>query len=258
MRKMKPITKLLLLCATLATLFISTFFLIDKTFKKIKICSDNIAIYNDSILNIKEEFNKYLIYDNININTLDKKNYINNSNKRLNSLNDYIKSDEIKKLAKKKESYIKTLVIKNYKVKESYGVIKYNVQKGWFFKRNSIEKITYKKIYNKEIYNLNKIELLNKNTIYRYQTHKNEINVKLNEIVINKINNLQLEKDNLLESNELETKNTFYIILIINLVSISIIASLSLSTIKDIKLIMRKNNLNKVTLSFLVDYIKNK
>jgi hypothetical protein len=69
---------------------------------------------------------------------------------------------------------------------------------------------------------------------------------------------LQLEKDNLLESNELETKNTFYIILIINLVSISIIASLSLSTIKDIKLIMRKNNLNKVTLSFLVDYIKNK
>ena len=37
-----------------------------------------------------------------------------------------------------------------------------------------------------------------------------------------------------------------------------IIASLSLSTIKDIKLIMRKNNLNKITLSFLVDFIKNK
>lgn len=147
MRKMKPITKLLLLCVTLATLLISTFFLTDKTFKKAKICSDNIAIYNDSILNIKDEFNRYLIYDNIlDIYTLDKENYINNSNKRLNSLNDYIKSDEIEKLAKKKESYIKTLVIKEYKVKESYGVIKYNVRKGWLFKRNSVEKIAYKKI----------------------------------------------------------------------------------------------------------------
>lgn len=256
---MKPITKLLLLCVTLATLLISTFFLTDKTFKKAKICSDNIAIYNDSILNIKDEFNRYLIYDNIlDIYTLDKENYINNSNKRLNSLNDYIKSDEIEKLAKKKESYIKTLVIKEYKVKESYGVIKYNVGKGWLFKRNSVEKIAYKKIDKKEIDNLNKIELLNKNTINRYQTHKNEINAKLNEIVINKINSLQLEKDNLLESNELETKNTFYIILIINIVSISIIVSLSLSIIRDIKFIMRKSNLNKVALSFLVDYIINK
>lgn len=255
--KLKPITKLFLLCATLLTLFISTFVLIDKTFKKINTCSDRVAIYNDSILTIKGEFNKYLIHDDININNLNRTEYINNSNTRLDSLNHYIKSDEIKELAKRKEFFIKSLVMKSYKVKETYGVIKYEVTKGsWIFKKTSTKKIIYKKIDRTEIENLNKTEFLNKNIIYKYNINNDKINLRLNEIVTNKINELQVDKSNLLKIKAMETKNIITLLEIIAIVTIVIIISLLLSIIRDIRYIMRKNNMDKVTLSFLVDYIK--
>lgn len=255
--KLKPITKLFLLCATLLTLFISTFVLIDTTFKKINTCSDKVAIYNDSILTIKGEFNKYLINDDVNINNLNKIDYINNTNTRLDSLNHYIKSDEIKELAKSKEFFIKSLVMKSYKVKESYGIIKYEVTKGsWIFKKTSTKKITYRKIDRTEIDNLNKTDLLNKKVIYKYNINNDKINLRLNEIVTNKIIDLQLDKANLLKTNRVEIKNIISLIEIIAILTILIILSLSLSIIRDIRDIMTKNNMDKVTLSFLVDYIK--
>lgn len=255
--KMRPISKLLFLFITIFLFFVSMFVLIDRTYENIDRSSKEVAIYNDSILSVKDKFNQYLILDNnINIYKFDKSKYISDTNEKLDSLNKFVKSDDINKLANDKEDLVNSLVIKNYTVKESYGVVNYEISKGFIFKSKKIKQIYYKKIDKKEIDKLNKTERLNKTNITIFNKTSEKINLKLNEIVVKKINHLQEQKHNVIKYSLTNSNNNFYLLVVIMVVTIITIILFLVSIIKDIILIMKKNELDKVTLSFLVDFIR--
>ncbi len=256
--RIKPITKILLLCITLLILFVSIFISIEKTYKNIETTSDKVAVYNDSIITLRGEFNKYLVYDtNVDIYSLDKSSYIRNSNSKLDSLNLYVRSSEIEKIAIEKRFNINSLVVENYKVKESYGEIKYEDSRGLFRKKKT-KYVSYKKIDKSEIVKLNRSEVNNRITIAKFNKNNDDINFKLREIVTNKIVRLQQDKSNIIKLGLESSKRNFYTLLSITIVGILIIIILLSSIVSEVRSIIRKKDLDKVTLSFLVDFIKNK
>ncbi len=79
MKRIRPINKFILIFILITSLILCISFSFTRSYRSIEKISSDISIYNDTILKIKDDFNKYLLYDS-NI-EYDKKKHLENTKK---------------------------------------------------------------------------------------------------------------------------------------------------------------------------------